>query len=177
VESVFGRVLSVDRAETEKVVFHVYIFIYSWSYLDHETAKQGCGRRRIFFASASSSSWSVTLPSSLPLPHSWDFLIPLPAPDKVGRFRVRFRFQLILSKRFRFLQNFTASSFRFLRFLTQNWKVSVQKIRQVYCSDRYHNNKLAGFISTLSLQCWTPSKEAVNTIYSFSLTRPDWSSG
>jgi len=44
------------------------------------------------------------LPSLLSLPHSWDFLLPL--PDKVGRFR----FQLILSKRFRFLQNFTASS-------------------------------------------------------------------
>jgi len=27
------------------------------------------------------------------------FLLPLPAPDKVGRFRVRFRFQLILPKR------------------------------------------------------------------------------
>jgi len=46
--------------------------------------------------------------------HSWEFL--LSAPDKVGRFRVRF--QLILSERFRFLQNFTASSFRFLRFLS-----------------------------------------------------------
>jgi len=54
------------------------------------------------------------LPSLLPLPHFWDFL--LPAPDKLGRFRVRFRFQLILSNRFRFLQNFTASSFRFLKF-------------------------------------------------------------
>jgi len=53
---------------------------------------------------------------SLPLPHSWDFLLPLPASNKVGRFRVRFRFQLILSERFRFLQNFTASSFR--RFLS-----------------------------------------------------------
>jgi len=83
------------------------------------------------------------LPSSLPLPHSWDFL--LPAPDKVGRFRVRFRFQLILSKRFRFLQNFTASSFRFLRFLSNGMLTSqhktenfLQKIRQVYCLDRYH---------------------------------------
>jgi len=52
------------------------------------------------------------LPSLFPLPYSWDFLLPLPAPGKVGRFR----FQLILSKRFRFLQNFTASSFRFLLF-------------------------------------------------------------
>jgi len=32
------------------------------------------------------------------LPHSWDFLLS----DKVGRFRVRFHFQLILSKRFCF---------------------------------------------------------------------------
>jgi len=51
------------------------------------------------------------LPSLLPLPYSWDFLLPLPALDKVSRFRVRFHFQLILSKRF--LQNFTAS-FRIL---------------------------------------------------------------
>jgi len=63
---------------------------------------QGCGSSRIFFASASSSSGSVMLPSLLPLPHAWDFLLPLPAPDKIGCFRVRFRFQLILSKRFRF---------------------------------------------------------------------------
>jgi len=48
------------------------------------------------------------LPSLLSLPYSWDFLLPLPVPDKVGRFRVRFRFQLILSKRIRF---------RILRFL------------------------------------------------------------
>jgi len=65
------------------------------------------------------------LPSSLPLPHSWDFLLPLPAPDKVGRFRVCFRFQLILSKRLRFLQNFTASSFRFLCFLS-NFMLTAQ---------------------------------------------------
>jgi len=42
------------------------------------------------------------------LPHSWDFLLPLPVPDKVGHFWVHF--QLILSKHFHFLQNFTASS-------------------------------------------------------------------
>jgi len=53
---------------------------------------------------------SVVLPSSLSLSHSWDFLLPHPAPDKVGRFRVRFRFQLILLKLFRFIQNFTASA-------------------------------------------------------------------
>jgi len=84
---------------------------------------QGCGSSRIFCASASSSSWSVMLPSSLPLPHSWVFLLPL--PDKV----VRFRFLHILLKSFCFLQNFIASSFRFL---------NVQKICQVYCLDRYH---------------------------------------
>jgi len=72
------------------------------------------------------------LPSSLPLPHSWDFLLPLPAPDKIGRFRVRVRFKLILSKRFRCLQNFTAFSFRFLRFLSVcmlTAQFSAQKIR------------------------------------------------
>ena len=64
------------------------------------------------------------LPSSLPLPHLWKFLLPhlwkflfpLPAPDKISRFRVRFRFQSLLSKCFRFHKNLTAStafSFRF----------------------------------------------------------------
>jgi len=66
--------------------------------------KQGCRSSRILFASAFIFSLSVMLPSLLPLSHSWDFLLPLPAPDKVGRFRVHFRFQLILSKRFRFLR-------------------------------------------------------------------------
>jgi len=65
--------------------------------------------------------------SSLLLPHSWDFMLPLPAPDKVGRFQVRCRFQLILSKRF--LQNFTASSFRFLRFLS-NFMLTAQHKNQ-----------------------------------------------
>jgi len=75
------------------------------------------------------------LPSSLPLPHSWEFL--LPAPDKVGRF------QLILSKRFRFLQNFTASSFRFLYFLSnmltaqhKTENLVCRKSVKVYCLDR-----------------------------------------
>ena len=53
------------------------------------------------------------LPSSLPLLHLWNFLLPLPAPDKINRFRVRFRFQSLLSKCFRFHKNLTASSFRF----------------------------------------------------------------
>jgi len=71
------------------------------------------------------------LPSSLP--HSWDFLLPLPAPDKIGRFRVRFRFQLILSKRFRFIQNFTASSFFFLRFLSHCMLTAQHKTENLVC--------------------------------------------
>jgi len=80
------------------------------------------------------------LPSSLPLPHSWDFL--LLALDKVGRFRVRF--QLILSKCF--LQNFTASSFRFLCFLSNSICSLLSTKLKTYCAknpsslllDRYH---------------------------------------
>jgi len=51
---------------------------------------------------------------------------------------VRFRFQLILPKRFSFLQNFTASSFRFLRFLS-NWKTEKLKTENLVCrkSDKY----------------------------------------
>jgi len=73
------------------------------------------------------------LPSLLPLLHSWDVLLPLPALDKVGRFRVRFRFQLILSKRFRFLQNFTTSSFRFLRFLSNCMLTAHHKSENLVC--------------------------------------------
>ena len=50
------------------------------------------------------------LPSSLPLPHLWNFLFPLPAPGRASRFRVRFRFQSFLSKCFRFHKNLTAST-------------------------------------------------------------------
>jgi len=57
------------------------------------------------------------LPSLLPLSHSWNILLPLPALDKVDRFRVRFRF----------LQNFTASSFRFLRFLSNCMLIAQHK--------------------------------------------------
>ena len=58
------------------------------------------------------------LPSSLPLPHLWSFLLPLPAPNRISCFRVRFRFLSLLSKCFRFHKNLTASpasasSFRF----------------------------------------------------------------
>jgi len=38
------------------------------------------------------------------------FLLPLPAPYKVSRFRVCFRFQLLTSKCFRFHKNLTASA-------------------------------------------------------------------
>ena len=72
--------------------------------------KQGCGSSQIFNASASSLSWSFMLPSSLLLPHLWNFLLPLPAPDKSSRFRVRFCFQSFSSKCFRFHKNLTAST-------------------------------------------------------------------
>jgi len=71
------------------------------------------------------------LPSLLPLPHSWDYLLPLPASDKVGCFRVRFRFQLILSNRFRF--NFTAYSFRFFRFLSTGMLTAQHKTENLVC--------------------------------------------
>ena len=41
-------------------------------------------------------------PSSLPLPHIWNFLVPLSAPERISRFRLRFRFQSLSSKCFRF---------------------------------------------------------------------------
>jgi len=40
-------------------------------------------------------------------------MLPLAAPQKVKYFRVRFRFQIISSKYFRFHKNLTASCFRF----------------------------------------------------------------
>jgi len=40
------------------------------------------------------------------------FLLPIPAPCKVRRFRVCFRFQLLSSKCFRFHKNLTASASR-----------------------------------------------------------------
>jgi len=73
------------------------------------------------------------LPSLLPLPHSWDFLLPLPAPDNAGRFRVHF--QLILLTRFRFLQNFTASSFRFLHFLSNFMLTAQHKTENLVCRE------------------------------------------
>jgi len=65
------------------------------------------------------------LPSSLSLPHSWDFLLPLPAPDKVGRSR----FQLILSKRLPLPSEF----FRFLRFLSNFMLTAQQKSENLVC--------------------------------------------
>ena len=50
------------------------------------------------------------LPSSLPLPHLWSFLHPLPALDRISRFQVRFRFQSLSSKCFRFHKKLTAST-------------------------------------------------------------------
>ena len=58
------------------------------------------------------------LPSLLLLPHLWNFLLPLPAPDRINCFQVRFRIQSLSSKCLRFHENLTAStasasSFRF----------------------------------------------------------------
>ena len=50
------------------------------------------------------------LPSSLPLPYLWNFLLPIPASDRISRFQVRFRFQFLSSKCFRFHKNLTASA-------------------------------------------------------------------
>ena len=78
--------------------------------VEMEPVYQGCWSSQIFNASASSSSGSFMLPSSLPLPHVWNFLLPLPAPDRISRFRVHFR---SLSKCFFFHKNLTASTFLF----------------------------------------------------------------
>ena len=50
------------------------------------------------------------LPSSLPLPHLWNFLLLLSASDRASRFQVRFRFQSFSSKCYRFHKNLTAST-------------------------------------------------------------------
>ena len=50
------------------------------------------------------------LPSSLTLPHLRNFLLPLPVPDRISRFRVRFRFQSPSSNCFRFLLPLPASA-------------------------------------------------------------------
>ena len=52
------------------------------------------------------------LPSSLLLPHLWNFFLPLPAPDRISRFRARFRSQSFSLRCFCFHKILTASSFR-----------------------------------------------------------------
>ena len=47
----------------------------------------------------------------LPLPHLWNVLLPLPAPDRISHFRVRLRFHCLSFKCFRFHKNLTASTF------------------------------------------------------------------
>jgi len=82
------------------------------------------------------------LPSSLP--HSCDIVLPL--PDKFVRFWVRFRFQLIFVKTLLLSSEFYRFQLPLLPFSkllyahcsAQNWKLSVEKIHQAYCLDRYH---------------------------------------
>jgi len=61
------------------------------------------------------------------------FFLPHPAPDNAGRFPVHFRFHLILSKRFRFFQNFNASSFCFFRFLSNCMLTAQRKTENLVC--------------------------------------------
>ena len=77
------------------------------------------------------------LPISLPLPHFWNFLLPLPAPDRISRFRVRFPFQSLSSKcfRFRFHRNLIASTaYASTSMLSMKQLIvfSLKKNRQVY---------------------------------------------
>ena len=80
-----------------------------------EVSCQGCGSSQKFQCFRFQLFFKYMLPSSLPLPHLWNFLLPLPAPDRISRFLVRFRFQSLSSKCFRFCfhKNFTTSSFPF----------------------------------------------------------------
>ena len=98
-------------------IYSSWMRICDFSYRTATTKKlfscdQGCGSSQIFNASASSSSWSSMLPSSLPFPHFSNFLLPLPAPDRISCFRVRFPFQSLSSNcfRFHFHKNLTASA-------------------------------------------------------------------
>ena len=82
------------------------------------------------------------LPSSLLLPHLWNFLLPLPAQDRASRFRVRFRLQSFSSKcfRFRFHKNLTASTASAstsLLSMIQLIAFSLKKSRQVYFVSYY----------------------------------------
>jgi len=89
-----------DHKTAQKIMHRLYDIVTT---RDVEAVEYFCFRFRLLLKCHDSEFASA---SSL--------LLPLPAPDKVGRFR----FQLILSKCFRFLQNFTASSFRFLCLLS-----------------------------------------------------------
>ena len=59
---------------------------------------QGRGSSQFLMLPLPAPFGSVALPSSLPLPQSWNFSLP----RKINRFGVRFCFQLIFSKCFRF---------------------------------------------------------------------------
>ena len=92
---------------------------------------QGCGSSQIFNASASSSSWSFMLSSLLPLPHLWNFLLLLPATDRISRFR----FKSLSWKCCSLLKNSTASTASAstsLLSMKQLIVFSVKKSRQVY---------------------------------------------
>ena len=75
------------------------------------------------------------LPSSLPLPHLWNFLLSLPAPVRItgSRFQVPFRFQSLSSKYFRFHKNLTASASTSLLRMKQIIVFSVRKQASLLC--------------------------------------------
>ena len=95
---------------------------------NHNTVQE-CGSSQTFNASASSPSESFMLPTSLPLPHLWNFLLPPPAPDRASRFRVCLRFQSFSSKCFcfRFHKNLTASASTSLLSMKQLIAFSLKK--------------------------------------------------
>ena len=73
------------------------------------------------------------LSSSLPLPYHWKFLLPLPAPFQNFCFRVRFRFQPVSSKYFRFHKKLTASASTSLFSMKQLIVSSVKKQASLLC--------------------------------------------
>ena len=73
------------------------------------------------------------LPSSLPLPYLWNFLLPLPAPFQNFRIRVRFRFQPVSSKCFPFHKKLTASAYTSLLSMKQLIVSSVKKQASLLC--------------------------------------------
>ena len=68
--------------------------------------------------------------SSLPLPHLWNFSLPLSAPDKNSRFRVCFHFQSLSSNCLRFNKKF--NRFHTQLSMKQLIVFSLKKSRQVY---------------------------------------------